>query len=76
MTAEEANELRIFALNMGHFMPLLERKKMISMATLLQKYNAGEDVMRELAKVSALSELEGEIKGKLRTLEQYGKENT
>jgi len=75
MTAEEANELRIFALNMGHFMPLLERKKLNSLSILMQKFNAGEEVMRELAKVSALHELESEIKGKLRTLEQYGKEN-
>lgn len=73
MTPEEANELRIFALNMGHFMPLLEKKKAISLATLLQKFNAGEDTLRELAKVSALSELESEIKGKLRTLDQHGR---
>jgi len=46
------------------------------MGLLLQKFNAGEEVMRELAKVSALAELEGEIKGKLRTYDQYGRENT
>lgn len=73
MTHEELNELRIFALNMGHFLPLLEKKKGIAMAVLLQRFNAGEEVMRDLAKVSALTELESEIKGKLRTFESYDK---
>ena len=75
MTPEEANDLRIFALNMGHFLPLLEKKKQNSLGILLGKFNAGEEVMRELAKVSALAELEAEIKGKLRTFDNYGKEN-
>jgi len=76
MSPEELNDLRVFALNMGHFLPLLEKKKQISLNHLLQKFNAGEDTMRELAKMSALSELESEIKGKLRTYDQYGRENT
>lgn len=76
MSPEDLNDLRVFALNMGQFLPLLEKKKQNSLNLLLQKFNAGEDVMRELAKVSALSELEGDIKGKLRTFDQYGKENT
>jgi len=74
MTQEEINDLRIFALNMQHFLPLLEKKKSAAFGRLLQQFNAGSDVMRELSRVAALHELETEIKGKLRTLDAQSEE--
>ena len=76
MTDQELAELRVFALSMESFMPVLERRKVAAFGQLLQKFNQNEDVIREVAKLSAINDLEGEIRGKLRTFNEISKEGT
>jgi hypothetical protein len=75
MNEREIAELRVFALSMESFLPVLEKRKAAAFGQLLQRFNANEDVIRDLAKVNAINELEMEIRGKLRTFENLSKEN-
>ena len=73
MTDQELTELRIFALGMQPFLPILEKRKAATLGILIQKFNQNEDIIREAAKLAAMHELEGEIRGKLRTFENLSK---
>ena len=69
MTEEEIAELRIYHLNMQHFIPILEKRKKAAHHELIQKFNSGESVERAAAKLAALSEIETEAWSKIRKFE-------
>lgn len=74
MSEEYAAELRAYAINMQHFVPHLEKKKEYALRALLAKFNANEDVIREIAKLSAITELELEVRRKFTEYENLSKE--
>lgn len=75
MNQEELAELRIFVLGTQHFLPILERRRAAALGQLIQRFNQNEDVIRDVAKLSAMHELEAEIRGKIRTFEQLSRGN-
>lgn len=73
MNEQELSELRVFAMSVGPFLTLIEKRKVQAFGALMQKFNQNEDTLREVAKLSAINDLESEIRGRLRTFNELGK---
>lgn len=73
MTEQELAELRVYALSMQHFEPILLKRQKVAVDNLIRKFNEGGDVTREAAKIAALDGILKEVESKLRKFEALSK---